>query len=136
MRVVFNTGTVVSALLFTHGQLAWLRTHWASGASTPLLSAATAAELARVLAYPKFKLSADEQHELLGDYLPHAEVVARSRRCPVLCRDPADQPFLDLAHCGGAAVLVSGDADLLSLAGHTAFAIESPAAYRQRMLGR
>jgi putative PIN family toxin of toxin-antitoxin system len=136
VRVVFDTGTVVSALLFTHGQLAWLRTHWASGACTPLLSAATAAELTRVLAYPKFKLSADEQHELLGDYLPIAEIVARPRRCPVLCRDPADQPFLDLARSSGATVLVSGDADLLSLAGHTVFDIESPAAYRQRVLGR
>ena len=136
MRVVFDTGTVVSVLLFTHGQLAWLRTHWAHGACTPLLSAATAAELARVLAYPKFKLSADEQHELLGDYLPYAEVVARLRRCPALCRDPDDQPFLDLAHGGGATVLVSGDADLLSLVGQTAFDIESPAAYRQRVLGR
>ena len=136
MRVAFDTGTVVSALLFTHGRLAWLRAHWASGACTPLLSAATAAELTRVLAYPKFKLSADEQHELLGDYLPYAEVVARPRRCPILCRDPADRPFLDLAHGGGATVLVSGDADLLSLAGHTAFDIESPAAYRQRVPGR
>ena len=136
MRVVFDTGTVVSALLFAHGQLAWLRAHWASGACTPLLSAAMAAELTRVLAYPKFKLSADEQHELLGDYLPYAEVVARLRRCPILCRDPADQPFLDLAHGGGATVLVSGDADLLSLAGLVAFDIESPAAYRQRVQGR
>ncbi|WP_297920766.1 putative toxin-antitoxin system toxin component, PIN family [Metallibacterium sp.] len=136
MRVAFDTGTVVSALLFTHGRLAWLRAHWASGACTPLLSAATAAELTRVLAYPKFKLSADEQHELLGDYLPYAEVVARPRRCPILCRDPADRPFLDLAHGGGATVLVSGDADLLSLAGQTAFDIESPPAYRQRVPGR
>ena len=91
---------------------------------------------AGALAYPKFKLSADEQHELLGDYLPFAEVVARLRRCPILCRDPGDQPFLDQTHSGGATVLVSGDADLLSLAGQTAFDIESPAAYRQRVLGR
>ena len=136
MRVVFDTGTVVSALLFAHGRLAWLRAHWASGACTPLLSAATAAELTRVLAYPKFELSADEQHELLGDYLPYAEVVARPRRCPIRCRDPADQPFLDLAHGGGATVLVSGDADLLSLAGLVAFDIESPAVYRKRVPGR
>ncbi|MHB1950729.1 MAG: putative toxin-antitoxin system toxin component, PIN family [Acidiferrobacteraceae bacterium] len=53
-----------------------------------------------------------------------------------ICRDPADQPFLDLAHSSGATVLVSGDADLLSLAGQTAFDIESPAAYRQRVSGR
>ena len=95
-----------------------------------------AAELTRVLACPRFKLSVQEQHELLGDDLPFAEIVARPRRCLVLCRDPADQPFLDLAHGGGATVLVSGDADLLSLAGQTAFDIESPVAYRQRMPGR
>lgn len=136
MRAVFDTGAVLSALLYSRGQLAWLRAHWCGDGCVPLIASATVDELVRVLAYPKFALSADEQHELLGDYLPYAQTVARLRSCPVICRDAGDQPFLDLAHTGRAAVLVSGDADLLSLAGQTAFAIESPAAYRQRVLRR
>ncbi len=49
LRVVFDTTTVVSALLFANGRLAWLRRHWREGECVPLLSAATAAELTRVL---------------------------------------------------------------------------------------
>lgn len=97
-RVVFDTGTVVSALLFRRGRLAWLRGHWQAGIWTPLVSRATAAELVRVLTYPKFALTADERHELLSDYLVYCETVDRVKQCPVSCRDPADQPFLDLAH--------------------------------------
>ena len=54
-------------------------------------------------------------------------------RAPVQCRDATDQPFLDLAVSGGADVLVSGDEDLLTLAGQTAFAIESPEELRRRI---
>ena len=43
---------------------------WQHGRCIPLVSQATAAELIRVLAYPKFKLSAAEREELLADYLP------------------------------------------------------------------
>jgi len=132
-RVVFDTGVVVSALLFQQGELAWLRRHWAAGECTPLVSRATAAEIVRVLAYPKFRLRPDDRDELLGEYLVHCETVRRVRRCPVACRDPRDQPFLDLAHSGHADALVSGDEDLLALAGKTRFAIETPATYRERV---
>jgi predicted nucleic acid-binding protein len=50
---------------------------------------------------------------------------------PVLCRDPKDQAFLDLAENGKADLLVTGDDDLLVLAGQTAFVVESPEAYRR-----
>jgi len=134
-RVVFDTTTVVSALLFTTGRLAWLRNHWAEQGCTPLISRATAAELERVLRYPKFRLSSAERHELLGEYLPWCEVVEVTNRCVSACRDEKDQPFLDLAQSGKAEFLVSGDRDLLALAGKTDFLIESPEAYRCRVFG-
>ncbi len=99
----------------------------------PLLSGETAAELARVLAYPKFRLSQDDRHELLAEYLPHCEVVEVTKRCAAACRDVKDQPFLDLAQSGKADLLVSGDADLLVLAEKTRFGIETPDAYRSRV---
>jgi uncharacterized protein len=135
LRVVFDTGTVVSALLFKMGRLSWLRRHWAEGDCTPLVSRATAEELTRVLSYPKFQLSARERQEILSEYLVYCETVRRVGRCPVLCRDLADQPFLDLAHSARVEVLVTGDKGLLALAGRTRFAIETPAAYRQRSPG-
>ncbi len=132
-RVVFDTGVVVSALLFQEGHLAWLRRHWGAGECTPRISRDTAEELVRVLAYPKFGLSAGDRNELLGDYLVYCEQVGRVKPCPVHCRDQHDQAFLDLAHTAQAEALVTGDRDLLSLAGKTPFPIDSPAAYRERM---
>ena len=132
-RVVFDTNTVVSALLFTTGRLAWLRAHWSQGVSLPLISHATAAELTRVLSYPKFRLSADDRIELLGDYLPLCQIVDAKKSCPQTCRDPHDQMFLDLAHSAKADALVTRDADLLALANLTRFAIETPPSYLARM---
>jgi putative PIN family toxin of toxin-antitoxin system len=132
-RVVFDTTTVVSALLFPNGRLAWLRQHWREGGCVPLISRATAAELTRVLRYPKFGLSADGAREVLADYLPYCEVVEAVEACAALCRDADDQPFLDLSQSGRAELLVSGDQDLLALTGQTVFLIEAPEAYRRRI---
>lgn len=132
-RVVFDTTTVVSALLFAEGRLAWLRQHWKEGACVQLISRATVAELTRVLGYPKFRLTAEDRHELLAEYLPFCELIALTDPCRTLCRDIDDQPFLDLAESGKVELLISGDHDLLELAGQTAFLIETPEAYRLRV---
>jgi uncharacterized protein len=78
-----------------------------------------AAEPMPELAYPNFKLSAADQQELLADYLPYCATVKMPAKPPVTpdCRDPFDLPFLQLAVVGKADYLVSGDQDLLSLAG-------------------
>jgi uncharacterized protein len=131
-RDVFDTSVVVSALLFGRGHLAWLRSHWAEGRCVPLLSHETAEELTRVLRLRKFRLTLSEFHEALAAYLPYGEIVEVTRKCSVVCRDVKDQPFLDLAHSGKADSLVSGDRDLLVLAGKTGFLIETPEAYRRR----
>lgn len=129
-RVVFDTSTVLSALLFEHGRRAWLRGHWRSGECVPLASRETVLELVRVLAYPKFRLTPKEHEELLADYLPYCKVIEVRRKCTVRCRDAKDQPFLDLAVSGQAGVLVSGDRDLLVLEGKVDFRIISPEGYR------
>jgi putative PIN family toxin of toxin-antitoxin system len=91
-------------------------------------------ELSRVLAYPKFRLPPEKCQKLLGEYFHYCEFIGEPEGCPVECRDPSDQPFLDLAHSGRAQVLVSSDRDLLTLAGRTRFLIETPEAYRLRVL--
>jgi hypothetical protein len=45
----------------------------------------------------------------------------------------APDTTLVLAEAGGADALLSGDRDLLELAGSTAFAIETPARFRRRL---
>ena len=116
--VVLDTSLVLSALVFAGGQLAALRTAWQSGRIVPLVSAATASELMRVLGYPKFKLSADDRDELLADYLPNCRSVRIPVRLPKLprCRDANDQMFIELAAVGKADFLVTGDKDLLVMA--------------------
>lgn len=121
-RVVIDTNLVLSALVFAQERLTPLRHAWQGAYCQPLLSSVTAAELLRVLAYPKFKLSAADQQELLADYLPYCSTVRMPAKPPATpaCRDPFDVPFLQLAVAGKAAYLVTGDQDLLSLAGQFA----------------
>lgn len=132
--MVFDTTTVVSALLFANGRLAWLRNHWRDHGCLPLISRATTAELTRVLGYERFRLSLDDRRELLAEYLPCCELIEQTEKCSTVCRDAKDQPFLDLAQSGKADLLISGDQDLLTLVGQTTFLIESAEAYRRRFI--
>lgn len=133
MRVVLDTNTVLSALLFPSGRLAWLRHAWTQRHIVPLVSRSTSDELIRVLAYPKFKLSVEDIEVLLGAYLAYAEVVDTSSEGSLnlpVCRDTDDQMFLILAAVGNADVLVSGDQALLVLSGQTSFDIVTPMQFR------
>ena len=133
--VVLDTNTVLSALVFAQGRLAGLRVAWQRERCVPLVSAATASELMRVLAYPKFKLSAEAQQELLADYLPHCRTVRIPARLPKLprCRDVADQAFIELAAAGKADFLVTGNKDLLVLAAEFGHRIVTADAFLARL---
>ena len=135
MRVVFDTNTIVSALLF-RGAASWLVGHWQSGEVTPMISRETARELLRVLAYPKFGLSPAQAEAVATRYLRYAERVecAGEDASLPLCRDPNDQTFIRLAGAGRADLLVSGDKDLLDLRGTTPFVIETLTEYRRRFM--
>ena len=119
IRVVLDTNVVLSALLFTSGRLAWIRRAWQHEQLQPLACKETVSELLRVLAYPKFKLTGEEQQDLLGDLLPYAyaDVVELPRPWPELpaCRDKKDQVFLALAHVGRAEALLTGDGGILAM---------------------
>jgi putative PIN family toxin of toxin-antitoxin system len=130
--VVFDTNSVVAALLFEHGRLSWLREHWRRDDVAVLVSRPTVEELIRVLAYPKFALDRSEIDALLADYLPFTEsvVVAPQARAPK-CRDKDDQMFVDLAIQGHADALVTGDRALLAM--DFGPVIETAAKYRRRL---
>ena len=135
LRVVFDTNTVISALLFSDGRLAWLRTVWRQGAIVPLISKVTTKEIIRVLGYPKFHLDATDQEELLGDFLPFAEIIEAvlpTGEAPI-CRDKHNQIFLELAVTGEADALVTGDADLRVLAEQSPIPIMTPADFHRRI---
>lgn len=131
-RLVFDTNVLISALLFPSGRVSWLRHAWGAGRIRPLAGRETTAELIRVLAYPKFRLSEAERQDLLEDYLPFCETVAVSDPPPAVpeCRDPFDRPFLELALAARADALVTGDADLQALSDSFAVPILKPEALR------
>ncbi len=136
-RLVLDTNVLLSALLFRRGAAAWLREAWQNGAIRPLASRDTTAELLRVLCYPKFALDAAEREDLLAEYLPWCETVTIPAPPPTVpdCRDPFDRPFLELALAGRAEALVTGDRDLLALAGLFPIPILTPAEMKGRLAG-
>lgn len=132
-RAVLDTNVAVSALLFREGRLAWLREAWEGRRVVPVVSAATVAELVRVLGYPKFKLAGDDAKNLLAVYMEHAEAVGevgRFIRVP-RCRDADDRVFLRLAYAARVDALVTGDDDLLAVAAESRIPILSPEAFRK-----
>lgn len=118
-RVVLDTNVLLSALVFTGGVMARLRSLWTSERLRPYASKETIHELIRVLASNKFKLNASDQEGLLADYLPFAQLADTSAKVVQasvpICRDPKDQMFLNLAVSARVDYLVTGDQDLLVL---------------------
>jgi putative PIN family toxin of toxin-antitoxin system len=117
VTVVFDTNVVLSAIVFSGRLSSAIRYLWRSGRVTPVASDETVSELVRVLRYPKFRLSAEDQVELLSDYIPFLKRLEHDRivSAPLSCSDSADQPFLDLAFSAAVDALVTGDPHLLDL---------------------
>lgn len=132
VRAVFDTNVVISALVFRTGRLSWLRSAWREGEFVPVVNDETVKELLRVLGYPKFHLERDDIAELLGDYLPYAEVwsvpVSPSG---VALRDSDDVKFLDLAIAADVELLVSGDKHLQGVSGDWRLSVVTPEALTQ-----
>ena len=134
VRVVIDTNVVLSAIVFRTGRLAWIRQ--ALGPSlTPVVSTETLAELVRILAYPKLGLSIEQQKTALIFYMEYAETCAEPRTRIKLpkCRDPKDEMFLRLAYVAKVAAIVTGDGDLLALAGESRIPILSPSELAARI---
>lgn len=125
---------MVSALVFGR-RLAWLRNAWASRLLVPVVSRQTTAELLRVLAYPKFRVTAADRTALLEDYLPYAEIVvmpAGAPALPIQCRDRDDMMFLALATIAQTP-LISGDSDLSILKAFAPIEVLSVAELQTRL---
>jgi putative PIN family toxin of toxin-antitoxin system len=131
-RAVIDTNVVVSAFVFRTGTLAWLREAIVNGRLIPLVSDETLAELLRVLAYPRFRLTAEDRENIIVHYMEHAEAIKQPRTRARLprCRDPDDEMFIRLAYAAKADAIVTGDEDLLSLAPDSSIPILTPVAFR------
>jgi len=131
-RVVLDTNTLVSALLFRRDNWSWLRSAWKDGSIIPVLCAETTLELITVLSYPKFKLSQTDQEGFLEEILPYCATSPNpEHRADIApCRDPKDQVFLELALETHVEFLVSGDKDIQSYSPPPGLKIVSPASLK------
>lgn len=120
MRAILDPNVLVSALLSPRGSPARVFRAWLDGAFELIVSPALLAELERTLDYPKLRrrISGDDRQGLL-ELLRHSATIVddSAQQLVVLAsRDPGDDYLLALA-ADQQAALVSGDKDLLALAG-------------------
>jgi putative PIN family toxin of toxin-antitoxin system len=114
-RYVFDTNTIVSALLFDNSNPGRALQE-ATDRGALLLSMEIAEELAEVLLRDKFDryVRRKTREEFLRALIQQAIFVEVSEIIQV-CRDPKDDKFLELAVSGNATQVITGDNDLLAL---------------------
>jgi putative PIN family toxin of toxin-antitoxin system len=128
-RFVFDTNTLVSAALRRHS-LPRQALDLALAQGKLLVSELTVRELEEVLFRPKFDRYLSEQSRLLflATLLSNVEAVEITEQV-IVCRDPTDDKFLDVAVNGSATYIVSGDKDLLALHPFRTISIVTPRAF-------
>lgn len=129
-RVVIDTNVWISAALVPTGVPAQLVAHVLAH-GVPVVTKHTVAELHSRLWKPKFDryISLEQRQALLHDLEAcsyWAEVLPALRQ-QTFSRDPDDDAFIHAALASQAQWLVTGDDDLLVLAGTLPFAIIKPA---------
>ncbi|MBV1777024.1 putative toxin-antitoxin system toxin component, PIN family [Burkholderiaceae bacterium DAT-1] len=127
--VVFDTSTLVSAAILPHSQPAKALER-AFHDCTLFASDATLAELREVLArdrFDRYRSPALRQafYQLISDAVERIEVHEDVQDC----RDPKDNKFLALAKAAEAEVIISSDADLLTLHPYHGIEILTPAVF-------
>ena len=133
IRVVLDTNTLISALLFS-GTASRLVPLWQSRRITVLVSKEILQEYLRVLAYPKFQLGDHEIRALVEEeLLPFAETIRVRRRLAVVRRDPEDDKFLECAVAGRAEYLMTGDRDLREFGSYRGITILTVGEFLERM---
>lgn len=121
VSAVVDTNILVSGLLRPEGQPRRLLRVWSERAFTLLVSPTLVAEYQRILARPRLRvrygLDPAAAQALLDQIERHGALVTPRAPLPVAVRDPKDEMVLVAALGGSADYLVTGDDDLLTLAG-------------------
>ena len=115
IRIVFDTNVIISAMIFV-GSMPRRAIELALLKGTILISAALSEKMNRVIVQDRFDRYVSRRQregflELLIRESEHIEITESIQ----VCRDPKDDRVLELAVCGNAAYIVTGDADLLVL---------------------
>ena len=114
-RLIIDTNVIVSSLLFDRS-VPRQAVNKALDHGKILISQPIVLELTKVLSRKKLNryLLEEERIKFLADFLKDTEVIEITQNFD-LCRDKKDNKFIDLAVCGNADYLITGDDDLLTL---------------------
>jgi len=136
MRAVVDVNVLVRAMIRPQGTVGPVLDRLRDGDYLFLYSDPVLAELVDVLGRPrireKYGIADEDVEAILALLLLRGESVAPARRF-VVCRDPKDDKFLELAVAGQADVIVTGDEDLIVLHPFEAIPIIGPAAFLARL---
>jgi putative PIN family toxin of toxin-antitoxin system len=131
LRVVLDTNVLVSGLAYPGSVPGRIVGAWRRGGLDVVLSKYILDEMVRVL--PKLssnKRSPAEIRDLADSFLFTAEIFEPSGEMDATLRDKADQPVLGTLLAAKADYLITGDKDLLALAGK--YPIVTPAVFWER----
>ncbi len=136
MRVVIDTGVLVSGLIRPQGTIGEVLQTLHSGRFVAVYSTAMLVEVIDVLGRPKFRakyhIEPDDITALVNLVRLRGELVIPNRTVTA-CRDPKDNKFLEAALAGQANILTTGDADLLELHPFEGIEILNPAAFLAKL---
>ena len=131
LRVVVDTNVLVSGLAYPASIPGQILAVWRQGGVHVVLSRYILDETARVLPrLARIQLLPEEIRNLVDSLMFLADIVEPDARQEPGLRDSADQPVLGTLLASGADYLITGDKDLLALAGK--YPIVSPAAFWAR----
>jgi putative PIN family toxin of toxin-antitoxin system len=132
MRVVIDTGVLVSALIQKHGTPGRVLKYLRDGNFSIIYSKPLQLELVEVLNRPifrqKYHIQPSDIMALIRLTHLRGELVIPQQTIDA-CRDPKDYKFLEAALTGQAEVIVSGDEDLLGLNPFRGISIITPAEF-------
>lgn len=114
--LVLDTNIVLDLWWFEDARVEPLHAALQAGRVRWLATPAMRDELQRVLTYPHLTRRPRRRvQDPLVEFDRHAVLVPPAARAPYVCKDPDDQPFIDLA-AAHQATLLSKDAQVLALA--------------------
>lgn len=131
LRVVLDTNVLVSGLAYPASVPGRIVGLWRDGGIDVVLSRYILDEMVRVLPrLPRVKLSAGDIRDLADSFMFLADIVEPDAEMDASLRDAADQQVLATLLASRADYLITGDKDLLALAG--IYRIVTPAMFWER----
>ena len=115
LRLVIDTNILISGLMSVNS-LPQQVFDYATSQAILLMSDEVQSEIENVISRPKLQkyITLERRTKFLSELSQQVERVTINQQIRA-CRDPKDDKFLDLAVCGEASYIITGDTDLLNL---------------------